>query len=940
MKQLFRLVLLVVLYIISPPSIAAEVSGQIRGTVVDDSGMEVPGVVVTVTSDNLIGERAIETAAEGTFRAAGLPPGEYTVEAVKPGFNTWRTTDIGVVIGGVVTLEVSMSLAEAGEVLIVTASAPTVDIERTQTGLTMTAEMMQDIPSNRDYQGVVGFAPGVVGSGNANMHGGFDSSNQFYIDGVNTTDPITSTFSMNMNFDAIQEVQVITGGMDAEYGRALGGAVNIVTQSGGNDYEGYASVTYSDSCLEAPDDITESTRDSACWVEDEEGNRTRSPLSQYETYALNLGGPVIEDKLWFFTSLQADRSVSTLAFDNDVIGRPTGPDPINGLEMSEVAPRDWRSLYWFGKLTWQPNSANRVWAHVQGDPTWIDNVSQSPYVLPSAEAVQNQGGWLGSLGHLWMPTNNLQVESKVYYQQSNLDYYSILWQDCQVRNEATGACDDDFGDSWYSSDPDGFDFGEIAYASFNERNRISANSAVSWFVDNLLGSHAFKTGVQFERLISQYSYPGISNGLDYYSHSGDPADLSGYTPTTTYRYRNDWDIGLDGSLTSWYLQDVWQPIDNLTIRPGLRMDHSALDNDIGETVFTSLTWAPRLGVAWDVFGDQSTSVHAYFGRFYDSGFLAVADLLVDNDGGYDQYSWEDQTGGWSDIPTQSSYSQFLAHDDLKNPHSDEWDFGVTRAIGEAVAIDITWVHKEASNFWEDDEVNLLWNPEGTAVIGNRNGSNEAIYRLRTADDLWTKYDSLEVSLNKRWSDYWGATGSYTWSRATGTNSDHIATGAFDTAEQRQYEQGNLAYDRTHAVKFMGSYRRPDVWQIGSTNVGYLYGWDFRLYSGTPLSKLYYNEFYSGWANYGEVNDGTYRLPAYSQTDIKTGLMFKTAGTTFALTFECFNLFNERTPTSMDETWGARDGDGVYLDSNNEPLWGTPLSYQNPRRFQVGLRGEF
>ncbi|MDP6932649.1 MAG: hypothetical protein QGG40_07010, partial [Myxococcota bacterium] len=246
----------------------------------------------------------------------------------------------------------------------------------------------------------------------------------------------------------------------------------------------------------------------------------------------------------------------------------------------------------------------------------------------------------------------------------------------------------------------------------------------------------------------------------------------------------------------------------------------------------------------------------------------------------------------------------------------------------------------ASDFWEDDEVNLIWDEDGSTVIGSRNGTSEAIYRLRTPDDVYTQFTSLEFSANKMFEDKWGMLSSYTWSRAYGTNDDHLATGNLDIPEQRQFEEGVLSFDRPHAIKIAGSYRDPYAWDLGDRQkLGMLFGWYFRMYSGLPYRPLYYNEYYGGWYNYGQINDGRYRLPAYSQMDLKGGLTLASGESTWDLTVECFNVFNDRTITDVEWTYADTDG-SIYTDDDGDSLFGSPLDRQDPRYFQLGLRGEF
>lgn len=924
MKLLHTLWILFVL-LISLPVHAVELTGQIRGTVSDTEGLPVPGVVVNLTSPQMLGGRSADTNLEGGFHFLGLSPGEYKVEAIKPGFKT-TVANARVAAGQTITLKLELQLAAAGEELIVEAVKPVIDVTRTETGTTLSKEMLADIPNaGRDYQSAISLSAGVVGSGNANMHGGYYTGNQFYLDGVNTTDPATGTFSMNMNFDAIEEIQVITGGMDPEYGRSMGGAVNVQTQSGGNDFEGSVQILYSSSATQLYKPLPE---EEETYDDQEELNES------LQTY---LGGPIIQDKLWFSTSVQLDNFVTTETVPADV-GRPAD-DP--------MLPRKWRSVYLYGKLTWQPAQEHRLWVQAQADPTDIRNSEQSVYTLSSGEEWFRQGGWLASVGHRWMPSGNTKVETQVYTSTSYIKVTPIQWIDCAEYDEY-GTCTDDptpyEGDAWYAYDPDGFSVGEKQYAYYTERHRSSVNT--SWLqLFNFLGDHQSKIGVQAELISSYTVIPGLEDGLEYWTWTGDsPADLDSYQPFMKYVYDTNNEALLTGQLVSWYVQDVWHPVPRLTIRGGVRFDWSNLLTDTGESVFSSLTAAPRIGVAYDLTGDGRTSVRGYYGRFYDSGYLEVSSLLAKEAGGYSIYLWDERTGDWGAEPYTSVAPAFLKHDDFRNPYADKFNFGLSRNLGDGWGVESTFIYEASHNYWEDDEVNLVWNEDGTDVIGYRNGTAEDLYRLRTPDEVFTEYTSLELAFNRQFDDNWGLIGSYTWSHTYGIdkgNGTSLATSTFDNPEQYDEEIAVLGYDRPHAVKVAGSYQEPGLISItDTTSIGLVTGWDFRFYAGTPLRRVSYNDYYQGWNNfYGGDEDGRFRTPAYSNTDIKFGISLNTARAAYELTAECFNVFNNRSVTAFDTTYTDENGE-IATDSNGDTLWMKPLGYDDPRYFQLGLRGEF
>ncbi|MCB9780107.1 MAG: TonB-dependent receptor [Alphaproteobacteria bacterium] len=925
----------VTLSLVSLPASAADLTGQLRGEVVDGDGIGVPGVVVNITGDNLQGGRSIETDIDGAFRVLALPPGDYRVEALKPGFNGAIST-VPVSAGRTSSIQLVLALQEAGEEIVIIEQKPTVDVTSTRTGAVLTKEMLRDIPNaGRDYQSAMALSPGVVGSGNANMRGGVDNSNQFFIDGVNTTDPLTGTFSNNMNFDAIEEIQVITGGMDAEWGRSLGGALNIVTRSGGNDFEGDVQLLYSSKATRIYKPLPEENADDLEYF-DMQG-------------ALNVGGPIVKDRLWFFTSLAFLR----FDYEESVPAEVDRPVP--------MAPRYWNSFYWFGKLTWRPHTDHKIWLQAQGDPSSIENSTQDIYTLPSGEEWWRQGGWLASIGHEWTPTSRSILETQLYTQSSYIHTRPV--QELWCKRGQWDQCDEGsnygYEASWFSNS--GWSYGPEPYYYDTQRYRHSLNSAFTQLFD-ALGEHEAKAGVNAELIQSFSAFPGLGpwtaedgpnhprSGLVYWEPTGDEDDLDSYEPSTMYLYNTNQETTLAGLLFAAYIQDVWNPWPRLTLRPGVRLDYSSLhlrgflDAEYGDTkVFSTVNVAPRMGAAYDLTGDGRTSVHAYYGRFYDPGYLEIASILSDTDGGYTTYNWDGNNDQW--LPGgESSSSLFLVADDLKTPRSDEFDIGISRDVGDGWGLDLNFVYEAFRNRWEDDEVNLIWNDEGTDVIGGRNGKTEAIYRLRTPDEVFTNYTSMEFTANRQFDEHWGMVGSYTYSRTYGFlqgNDASLASGAFDNPTQNEVDVGLQPYDIPHSFKVAGSYRDPEAIRLGKdTELGFLFGWNVAARSGYPYRKLYYNNYYGDWSNAKDPIDGTYRLQMFTKTDLKAGLTLDVGRTTWDLTAECFNVFNDRTVTSVDTRYGAADGQGVLVDSDDEPYWQRVTARQNPRYFQFGLRGEF
>ena len=217
----------------------AQTTGRLFGQLADAQGAALPGVTVTVSSPALQGTQTQVTDGEGNYRFPSLPPGHYTVKAELASFKTVeQPVDIG--LDRTVTLNLKMSLAGVTESVTVQATSPTVDTTSTTTGRQRDARTCStSFPSARDFYALdddgAGVTSDMVGP---IVYGSSSAENQYIIDGLNTTGVELGDKGKTLNNDFVQEVEVKTGGLPAEYGRMTGGVVNVLTKSGGNQLSG------------------------------------------------------------------------------------------------------------------------------------------------------------------------------------------------------------------------------------------------------------------------------------------------------------------------------------------------------------------------------------------------------------------------------------------------------------------------------------------------------------------------------------------------------------------------------------------------------------------------------------------------------------------------------------------------------------------------------
>ena len=339
---------------------AQETTGAIGGRVVDAQGLPVPGAAVNVTGSR--GVTNATTDADGRFALPFLTPGQYDVRVELQGFKPVERKSVTVGLGQTVSLPVTLEVGALSETVQVTASVPIIDAKTTTSGATMSSEFLQQIPLGRTLASTIYLAPGVSSSGtagaaNPSISGGSGLDNQYVIDGVNVTNQgygalgsysiIFGSLGNAMPFDFIDQVQVKTGGYEAEFGQATGGVVNVITKSGSNTIRGSAFGYLHPYGLERIPTQFQSINGSV------QSEKTRTGDGGME-----IGLPIVKNKLFFFGAFDPSRDVTAFR-------APAGFP----LESLGDVDRTRDTLTYSAKATWQPTSGQRVDASFFGDPS-------------------------------------------------------------------------------------------------------------------------------------------------------------------------------------------------------------------------------------------------------------------------------------------------------------------------------------------------------------------------------------------------------------------------------------------------------------------------------------------------------------------------------------------------------------------------------------------
>src|SRR5450759_4607798 len=261
-------------------------TGAIRGAVADPDGLALPGVTVTVTSPALQGARTVVTSANGDFNIPFLPPGAYTVTVELQGFAVQKQT-IGVAMAETQPMQIKLALASVTETITVTGSASTEVLKTGTIAETYSASKVDTLPMGRTMESAVLLAPGVNNNGPSSaivIAGALSYEGLYLINGVNVNENLRGQPRTLYVEDAIQETKVSSGNISAEYGRFNGGVVNMITKSGGNRFSGSFRDSLSNDAWRALRPLNDTKLDKIV-----------------PAYEGTFGGPIMRDKLWFFT---------------------------------------------------------------------------------------------------------------------------------------------------------------------------------------------------------------------------------------------------------------------------------------------------------------------------------------------------------------------------------------------------------------------------------------------------------------------------------------------------------------------------------------------------------------------------------------------------------------------------------------------------------------
>jgi hypothetical protein len=823
----------------------------IQGKVADQTGAILPGVTVSIASPALLGgTQTAQTDPEGRYRFAALPGGVYALTFELSGFATVKRVDVRLEAGFVATIDAQMPADSVQESVTVKADSPVIDVRTPAVSTNLNKEALENLPTSRSMWQVLAMVPGLRVTGTPDIGGSAVGTQQGYqtygtsnggnrptIDGVDTRE-VTGGAGFYYDYGAFQEVQVKAMGNDAEVPVPGTNFVGIL-KSGGDTFHGSGFFAWETPRLQS------SNVDDALRAQ---GISDGNPLKSYHDGNVDLGGPLMRQRLWFYGSYRNQE------IRQGLIGyvRNAGPDNVLGTGDDEPGENRVLLKNYTGKVTGQASSRHRFASFVQYQVK--DQPERTADAFRTAKSTWNQ---------LFKPLAGKGEWTWIQSDRTLINAFVGRWKyDTDLLTNTDEA-------PRYDTVTLRFDGSSDSGPAANGRGRWQYNASVTHFVPKgWIGNHELKGGVEItqeDRYFERFSRAG---GNDYVlrTQSGRPFEVVlGNAPFAGQNLMNT---------QSAFARDVWQVNDRLTLNLGLRFERyhvflPAQDKPAGrfseagsfpeQEIRDWAAWAPRVGASWALDAERRTALKLTYGWFNYVTEPGIADDFNRNALITTTYRWNDldgdldfDEGEQGAFVTATGATSSVLNLDLEQPKTHEVTATLERQIGLGFSARTSYVYKRESGLFQSvnvarpfDAFNIPLTatdpgPDGTLGTSDDGGAvtyydyaaafqGAAFVRnmeLNTPG-YQNEYHNIEVAAQKRMSNRWQLVTSYlATKRHIWRNGIPQDPNAADFFPRSQY------WD--HVFKLSGSYDLPLDTQVAAmftSQSGAVWARDVRFTTG-------------------------------------------------------------------------------------------------------------
>ena len=809
--------------------IFAQNLGAIAGIVRDPSGSVVPGVTVEASSPALIeGRRVTTTGANGEYRIVDLRPGVYAVTFTREGFRAVRREGIRLEASFTATVNVDLEIGQTAQQMTVTAEAPLIDVQNSLSQRAMDRATLDAVPTGRDPFAVGQIIPGVttqtpdVGGTQGmqqptlQVHGSNGNDNVFVVDGMQIQH---TGFSGNQtgfyyNDSTMQSISYMTSSLPAE--APVGGVqINLIPRDGGNDFHGSIFGTGATQSMQSDN----SNANLAAL-----GLKARNKIDTIYDLNAVLGGRIIKDRLWFLASFRRWGANNFLA--NTFT--PAGAQAVDDNRLTDMSLR----------LTSQVTQKNKV--SVSYDRGFKfrghrpNNLIGVQFSDPLADVQQKS--WMNYMGQAhWISTltSKLLLDVGVTYMPVN---YNLFFEPGVPPGTIA---------RW--------DIVTSTMLGVSPRQDLDRGSYTTYTgnISYVTGSHNLKTGIQSRAGYFQESFQMNGDMIQLLSN-GVPTSVRIYNTPLTHREDVNPDLG-------WFLQDSWRVNRRLSLNLGIRFDHMAMSIpaqgapggfwvparsfSAQDGIVNWNTWSPRIGFAWDVFGDSKTAIKGGISKYDVLEGSSLAQNVNPNFISFSTCPWTQLTPPTPGQPLTgcTGFSGNNNHIDpnMKRPYQWEYTVMIQRQIGANTSVSVGYYGRKFYDLF--GVVNLAVTPDdytpvgitnpltgGSLTVYNQNPGTQGKFNLlqKTLPSLYEHYNGVEFQVNSRFSKatvFAGFTIGKDFGTPSGTSTD------LNNPNNLINYAGNEGYDSTYQLRAGFTYVLPGHVDIAGS---------LRENSGLPQSRTY------------------------------------------------------------------------------------------------------
>ena len=640
-----KLLLCVALIVICAPIIfAQEITGSIQGTVKDPTGAAVAGATVTANSPALVRPIETTTDSEGRYIFSTLRAGVYTITASQTGFSTVKKEDINLQLGRELSLDLTLSVGNVAETVTVSSAAEAIDVTSSKNITNISEDFIDRTPKGRTFNTILQVAPGVraepkagnEGVGGISVGGASGAENVFIIDGVEVTDVRKGQLRRAdaIPFEFVKEVQVKSGGFEAEFGGATGGVINIVTKGGSNEFHG--EVAYAQTGAGLNSNVRGFWQPNPTAVTRADFFRQKEDDYRAAYPGFTFSGPIIRDRLNFFTSYFPE-----LIRTNRTVDYASG---------ARTFKQNITRNYGLARLDFAPASKVQINSSFIWTPTKVTGrlPDPDPRVAAPGGDLSIQGGYTPSSATTaavtYTPTPKLILSARSGYKYLN-DKGATLNNNFTASGGSYGLPGNAFlfyrsNSSQQTNPPVPAEF-----AGSNNFTNILSNFLTlrdittrhnlyldATYIANWFGQqHQFKGGYALNRLANDVEDDYLNGRFDiYWGEAYSRGSIQNARGTYGYYI---WEDGVrhnskvNSRNQGFYIQDSWRVHPRVTLNLGVRFENEFLPpyqkevNGVRVANPISFGWgdkvAPRLGGAWDVLGNGKWKLSGSFGRYFD-----------------------------------------------------------------------------------------------------------------------------------------------------------------------------------------------------------------------------------------------------------------------------------------------------------------------------------